>query len=421
VSDRIVVVGAGPHALAVLAALADRPEPWPSSVTVVDPHSGWATAWDEKLERLQLDRLRSPQVHHPGPRPMALRDLVEAQPEAQQLLLRRPENERVPTPAGMRGLINQVAAGLGPIEWIHERAMGVALVDEARADAPGADPPPVRVALESGRVLHAGRLVLAHNPSFPRLPDWAGPLIEHGIARHSSLVDLRDERLGGRHVAIVGGGLTAGTLALAVARAGGLATLLTRRPLRARPYDVDASWLGPRRLREFMEGDGGERRALVDVARDGGTMPEGALEALRELARTPGGGLVLREAVDVEGELRELLGDEFSAAEDDGELAADGLGDDMSAVATTAAPVSAVWLATGFGNHVLEDPLTGPVVRQLGTPIHDGLPEVDEYLRLPGSPIFMAGPFAALGVGPASRNLSGARPAAARIAAGLLS
>lgn len=380
-AGRLVVVGAGPQALAVLAALAAHPGQWPASVTVVDPAPGWCTAWDEKLRRLQVDRLRSPQVHHPGARPMELRDLVEDAPAGEQLALRREEDQRVPTPRGMRRLIELVAARLGPLERINAAAVAVELGDQ-----PG-------VRLEDGRLLAADRIVLAHNPSAPRLPDWALPLVAAGRAQHASTVDLNRESLAGRHVTIVGGGLTAGSLALAVARGGGRATLLTRRPLRARPYDTDASWLGPRRLREFAAADWAERRRLIDVARDGGTMPVGVIAELRALAATPGGGLEVREGVDVEATVREQ--------------------------AATAAPGDALWLATGYLNDVRADPLTGPLVAQLGTRVFGGLPEVTTDLRVPGSPVHLAGPFAGLGVGPACRNLSGSRPAGARIAAGL--
>ncbi len=405
-TTRVVVVGGGPHALAVLAALAARPEPWPQSVVVVDPHERWTQAWDEKLSRLVLDRLRSPQVHHPGPRPMQLRDLVEARPETEQLTLRRPENERVPTPLGMRTLVDELVAGLGPVDWIVGRVARIELpagTDGAGNLDPGDVDPPAIVRLSDGRPLHADAVVLAHNPSVPRIPDWAESLVDAGIAKHASTVDLRTEPLAGRHVAIVGGGLTGACLALETIRGGGRATLLTRGPLRPRPYDVDASWLGPRRLTEFQAAGFAERRAMIDVARDGGTMPPRVLEELRVAAADPGSGLVVRETVPVETEVRALLA-----------------GIDDEACAASAAPaVDAVWLATGFANDVATDPLVAPLVAAGDIPVYDGLPEVTPELRLPGTPVFVVGPYAALGVGPASRNLSGARPAAAAVARGI--
>lgn len=82
---RIVVVGAGPQALAVLLRLfsnkslfTDREmttekKYWDQktlnidldSVVVIDP-KGWLGCWKEKLEKQQLEYLRSPLFFHPG-------------------------------------------------------------------------------------------------------------------------------------------------------------------------------------------------------------------------------------------------------------------------------------------------------------------------------------------------------------------
>lgn len=379
----VALVGAGPQGLAALAALAARGS-WPEHVTVVDPRPGWASAWDEKLARLDLDRLRSPQVHHPGPRPMQLRDLVEGAPASEQASLRLPEAERVPTPLGMRRFLDALAAGLGPIERREASATAVRLPGTAgvsvalAGDGPATAPP-----------LHADAVVLAHHPARPRIPGWADDLVRRGRAVHASLVDLRGADLAGREIVVVGGGLTAACLALGALRRGACVQLLTRRPLRERPYDVDASWIGPRRLDPFLRAPIAERRRLIDAARDGGTVPRATLEALRAAA-APGDRLSIREAVDV-------------------------------AEAVHGAPADAdVWLATGFANDVRQDELVAPLVEALGVPIHDGLPETDDSLRLGGAPVFVAGPYAALTVGPAARNLAGARPAGARIASALI-
>lgn len=383
----LVLIGAGPHGLAVLSALADRGS-WPERVTVVDPHDRWCAAWDAKLARLDLDRLRSPQVHHPGVHPMALRDMVEALAEDAQLALRRPEAERAPTPTGMRRFIDQLAADLGPLTWVRGRATAIEM------DARGGATVAVQVKDATTISLQADAVVAAHNPSFPRLPEWAEPLVASGRAEHACTVDIRHAAVRGREILIVGGGLTAACLALEAVRRGGRPTMLTRRPLRARPYDVDASWIGPRNLAPYLRAPVAERRALIDVARDGGTIPPRTLEELRQAASDPEVPLVLREAVDVESAVRERL------------------------AATVAAP-PLVWLATGYVQDIRRDELLAPVADELGVEVHDGLPAVGDDLRLDASPIYVTGPYAALGVGPACRNLAGARPAAQRIASGL--
>jgi hypothetical protein len=74
-----------------------------------------------------------------------------------------------------------------------------------------------------------------------------------------------------------------------------------------------------------------------------------------------------------------------------------------------------VWLATG---HVLDastDPLLASLQAATPTPIHGGLPVLDEDLRWPGTRVHLMGGYGALTLGPASRNLWGARHGAARI------
>lgn len=386
--ERLAVVGAGPHGLATLAALAARGS-WPAHVTVIDPLPGWCWAWDEKLARLAIGHLRSPQVHHPGVRPMELRDLVEQLPSEEQLALRSHEAERVPTPRGMRRLIDQVAAQLGPIERVEGRA--VELVQRRDRSVQ------LTVHEADGTLSDAAydAVVLAHNPSHPAVPSWAQELVEAGAAAHASTVDLRETEVAQREVLIVGGGHTAGTLAAAVAARGGRPVLITRRPLRARPYDVDASWLGPRRLVDYALAPPDLRREMVDQARDGGTIPPGLLRHLHRLAEA--GELTLLEAVDVPATVRARLATGSRGARH--------------------APL--LWLATGFSQHIARDPLVAPLLGALRVAVHDGLPEVQERLSLGSSQIFVTGPYAALGVGPACRNLAGARPAAARIAQAL--
>src|ERR1700712_5476908 len=305
----LVVVGAGPHALAVLAALGDR---LPARTVVVDPVPGWAGHWESKLDRLGLLRLRSPQVHHPLPKPMALRDPIEALREA----------ALVPTPAGLRLAIELAGELVGP----HERLLsGVTRVTQGEEL--------IRVELSDGGALTAPRVLLAHGWQALRVPEWAQPAIATGRASHARFVDLRTAELAGQRRWIVGGGLTAPTLALGVAQRGGHATLLSRRPLRARPYDVDAGWLGPKQLAAFEAASFPERRRMIDLARDGGTIPPAILDELRARAVSDPGSLTLRGGVDVEAE-----------------LAAAGLLDappSTSTPDTHAGAAAGLWLATG--------------------------------------------------------------------------
>jgi hypothetical protein len=74
-----------------------------------------------------------------------------------------------------------------------------------------------------------------------------------------------------------------------------------------------------------------------------------------------------------------------------------------------------IWLATGTKFNCQQNPLLQDVLAAYPTETIDGLPVLDEYLRLPGSEFFLMGALAALQVGPVARNLSGGRMASDRI------
>ena len=70
-----------------------------------------------------------------------------------------------------------------------------------------------------------------------------------------------------------------------------------------------------------------------------------------------------------------------------------------------------IWLATGTRFNVKEHPLLQDVLKVYPTKIVNGLPVLDEHLRLPKSNFFIMGGLAALRIGPVARNIGGGRMA----------
>ena len=62
-----------------------------------------------------------------------------------------------------------------------------------------------------------------------------------------------------------------------------------------------------------------------------------------------------------------------------------------------------------------QHPLLQQIQQTHPTMLVNGLPVLDDHLRWPGLELFITGGLAALQLGPAARNLHGARMAAARI------
>jgi cation diffusion facilitator CzcD-associated flavoprotein CzcO len=376
----VLVVGAGPAGLAATLALQCRTRLRP---VVVDPAGRWLAAWHRRFAFQDIEVLRSPVVHHPHPDPFALL-------AASQEGLVRSGGTSLPTTARFaafcEGLIDD--AGL--------REAVVSTTVRGLWLGPGGAP---TVLLGDGRTLHPRRVVLATNVREPVVPDaFAGALGDERV-RLGEHVDVRRVPPWA-HVVVVGGGLSAAHLAVGAARRGATVTLVSRRAMRVRRFDVHPTWIGPKKLRPFQrEPDPDVRRRQIDTARGGGSIPARMRRALETCEQA--GSLQLCERAEVadvdEGDLRLRLG------------LSDG----------TVVRADEVWLATGGRLDVTRDRLCASLIAADTTSLHDGLPELDEDLRWPGTDVHLTGFAAALRLGPTAGNLVGHRRAALRITASL--
>lgn len=377
----VVVLGAGPVGLAVALHLLAADPSGRDAIRVIDPSGGWLTAWRDRFRRLEIDRLRSPAVHHPGPDPGAL----------------------------LRWMAERGATGSGPyrspdtatFESFCDRLVADAgLTDAVRAEQVHEVQPAGRGlrVLTSATAVRARAVVLATNPHRRTLPDWLAAVVPVALhrLRHADDIDLTagDGDLSGEHVAIIGGGLTAAHLACGVAGHGGTATIIARRALTERNFDVEPGWLGPRRLDAFhAEPDPDRRLQQARSARGGGSIPPGMLTALRGL--------------EAAGALRIVDGAEVRAAEQRGPR--------FRLDAGHGGPVLAdrIWLATGTEACLSAARCLHGLAADI--PMGGELPLPDGQLRLGPWPLFATGRLATSRLGPAAGNLWGARQAALAI------
>ena len=196
---------------------------------------------------------------------------------------------------------------------------------------------------------------------------------------------------------MVGGGISAGQVALRLVTEGHRVSLASRHALRTHQFDSDPGWLGPRYTAEFQqEPDPERRRAAIARARHRGSVPP---EISRSLRRA-----IARKRIDWhEGDV--------TGSRDHPDGISIQIDSDVDLV------VDRVLLATGFSRHrpggaMVDDLIESASLRCAGC----GYPIVDPSLRWhPG--VYVSGPLAELELGPVSRNIAGARRAADRIAA----
>lgn len=379
---RVLLVGAGPAALS--AAVLLRCQGLGDDLTVLDPSGRWLAAWHDQFHRQDIPHLRSPAVHHPHPEPFALLRAEGAEG------LVSSGGARLPTTARFARFTDDLIEDFGLAEVV-----APATAVELRLSRGGH----ATVADDGGRLHRPDRVVLATNTRQPSVPTGLRPALGHERLSLSDRVDVR-RAVPGLHVVVVGGGLSAAHLALGAARRGAVVTLLARRRLTVRRYDVHPTWLGPKKLRPFAaEPDSQRRRTTIDNARGGGTVPHRIRRQLEDCVEA--GRLDLRERSEVRG-VREGL---------------DGLELTLSNGARLTA--NEVWLATGGRLDVTQDPLCAGLLAHRPVPIAGGLPELEADLAWPGTNVHLSGFATALRLGPTAGNLIGHRRAAQRITAAL--
>ncbi len=379
----LLVIGAGPHGLTLaLRAVEAGFEPG-VDLEIIDPSGEWCAGWRERFAAHEIESLRSPGVHHPGPDPGGLYAFAE------ELGLRSDAAYGQPRTEAFNGYCTLLAREAGL----------TGRVTRSRAHLLAAGPRSVTVLCDDDVVFEADRAVLATNPGRRRIPGWVRDLLPlpRTVLAHADDVDLRALDLAGEVVTIVGGGLTAAQLALgAHARGAGQVHLVVRRSLRASAFDVSPGWLGPRYLDDYERLPPAERAEAILSARDGGSLPDAALAALCRLRDHD--RLVIHERTNVVAGARTSCGDAMVML------------DDASCIRS-----DRVWLATGTACTVdtcrlLDDVVTGHPCDQ-----HLGLPDLADDLSWPGTALHLSGRLAGLRLGPAAGNIWGAGRAAERI------
>jgi hypothetical protein len=381
-STRLVVLGAGPHGLAVaLGAVEAGLEPG-RDLVVVDPSGAWLTRWRHQFAAYGIDALRSPGVHHPDADPGALAQWAQAHDRRSEAAYGQPWAD------AFEGFCEDLVRDRGLDGTVCGR-------EAVLLSATGAG---VVALLDDGTTIEAERGVLATNPGRRRIPTWVGDLLPAPprSVQHAADVDLRACDVEGQRVVVVGGGLTAAHLAVgAIERGARAVDLVLRRDQRISTFDTDPGWLGPKELDGFATLAPAARADAVLAARDGGSIPGSMASALRRRIRD--GALEVHERTRVvagqqrDGGLELVLGDEAR------------LGADR------------IWLATGTVATVDACRLLDDVAVAHPTPVHRGFPELSEDLRWPGTTLHVTGRLASLQLGPAAGNLWGARKAAERV------
>lgn len=387
------IIGAGPHALTLVAHLLQKKKSVRKRFLVFDPSGVWMQQWHHQFAALEIPHLRSPAVHHPDPDPHALRSFssfrhselfppydlpgTELFQDFCQEVIRRWQLETCIYPASVQAVIPENQEG-------RRRFM---------------------LQLSTGETIKVRRVVIASGAGTPQMPNWVEKIptpYPRDRLLHSSAVDLRGLQLAGERILIIGSGLTSGHLAVGAINRGAQVLLMARRTLYEKLFDADPGWLGPKYLKSFWaEPDYFQRWQMIQQARNGGSMTPALMTQLRRLERE-GKISIWNQCQVAQAHWRE---DHWQICCENSTVHE----------CLVHQKIDHIWLATGTQLNVATHPLLQGVLSAYPTELVNGLPVVDEYLRWRGCELFVMGKFAALRVGPTAGNLSGARMASERM------
>jgi hypothetical protein len=277
----LVVVGSGRGAIAVLARL---PEAKRAQAVVIDPSGAWLHAFSRRCLRSGASHVRCAVTQHPFASACGLERFVEDFGRQDEIV--RTSEAYAPVPSVKvyaEYCARMVAEHMRGVRLVKGVVADVQMIDE---DAIGqfqcADPlvryGAVLLTLDSGERVLAAQCVWTPKHSQPRAPSWiidakASYRLAHpsydghsGVAcgiMTSNDVDVSVEgRVLDKTILVVGGGMSAATLALEATRRGAKSvTLLSRRLLDVREFECDVQYFGCKGLRKFHACADAQRKA----------------------------------------------------------------------------------------------------------------------------------------------------------------
>ena len=379
-----LIIGGGIHGVHIATRLVGEADVAPEKIRIVDPGDELLGRWRTCTATTGMSYLRSPSVHHLDLDPFSLLRFAGKKKR------RDPGLFVPPFDRPDLGLFNahcdrvMETYGLSDLH-IRDRAVECSLHHDA-----------ARVRLASGCEMATQNIVLALGAGErPSWPEWA-PRGDDRI-RHIFEPGFDGWPSSGEPVAVIGGGISAVQVALRLVESDRPVHLVSRHALRQHQFDSEPGWLGPKLMKDFnRERNMDRRRARITDARHRGSVPREVHRALR-IAVTRG---------QVCWHEKEVAGIEAGR---------DGLRVRLSS--DMVLDVGRVLLATGFASKRPGGAMVDSLIDSASLPCAScGYPIVDSGLRWHPR-IYVSGPLAELEVGPAARNIAGARRAGDKVVA----
>ena len=404
----ITIIGGGIHGVSIaIRLLRDMPAA-AKSLAIVDRHPLPLTQWRRKTERQGMKFLRSPAVHHITPDALGIVEYAERHSRTNALA--PPYSQ--PSTQLFWDFCKSALVELGAHQVYYQFD-----VSKLRWDK-GAGKFPFRLISTNSEGFRSRCVVLAIGTDDcayvpPEFVQWQHRYPDQILHASQFSVNCADGNVGDfclgvssrsprpfkRKIVIVGGGLTAGTLAKSLSERGHNVALIVRKGLKTEQFDFPPVWLGPKALTEFAsETDFQRRYETIQQNRGEGSITPDVMAAL---LNTP--------KVDIYSETRI-----HNITTEDECLPAQRLRVETTRGVIT--DVSRVILATGYRFNLRRYGFLTELLAQHQVPLVCGHPRLDADLQLhPIENLFGSGTIAQLQIGPASGNIAGASLAYERL------
>lgn len=389
----ITIVGGGIHGVSIALRLLREMPIAAKQLVIVDRHPQPLTQWRDKTKRQGMTFLRSPAVHHISPDALGIVEYAERHNRTSELA---PPYAQ-PSTQLFWDFCNAALTELTqhPVYYQFE-------VAKLRWDK-GAGPFPFRLISTGNEGFRSRCVVLAIGADDsiyvpPAFTQWQRRFPDK-VIHASQFSVLAVEETPPAKIVIVGGGLTAGTLAKSLSERGHRVALIARNQLRTEQFDFPPVWLGPKALAEFAsEADFWQRYDIIQQNRGEGSITPDIMEALTNAPNIdlyPETCVRNIVSVDRKEQAQHLQ---------------------VETTQSVIRGVSRIILATGYQFNLRRYGFLKELITQHQIPLIRGLPRLDADLQLhPIQNLFCSGTVAQLQIGPASGNIAGANLAYERL------
>ena len=384
----ITIIGGGIHGVSIALRLLREVPTAARHLAILDRHPKPLTQWRDKTKRQGMTFLRSPAVHHITPDALGIVEYAEHHNRTSELA---PPYAQ-PSTQLFSDFCNVVLAELMEHQVYYQFEVAKLRWDK------GTGKFPFRLISTDNEGFRSRCVILAIGtddcayipPEFMRwqclYPDRILHASEFSVSEEFGTSPAK--------IVVVGGGLTAGTLAKSLSEHGHSVALIARNQLRTEQFDFPPVWLGPKALTEFAsEANFQQRYEIIQQNRGEGSITPDIMEALMDASN-----IKLYPETCIHNIVESARGLQIETTRN------------------TMTDVSRVILATGYQFNLRRYGFLKELITQYRIPLVRGLPRLDDDLQLhPIQNLFGSGTIAQLQIGPAAGNIAGASLAYERL------